>query len=45
MNKILFFNEDCFKTINNMVEFNQKVDIVLTSPPYNKRLNKWEVGI
>lgn len=35
MNKILFFNEDCFKTINNMVEFNQKVDIVLTSPPYN----------
>ena len=35
MSKILFFNEDCNETMRNMVNFNQKVDIVLTSPPYN----------
>jgi DNA modification methylase len=32
-NKI--FNEDCVVTMDKMVKFGQKVDIVLTSPPYN----------
>lgn len=32
-NKI--YNEDCFITINNIKENNVKVDLVLTSPPYN----------
>ena len=35
MNNIKFFNEDCFATMNTMVEFDEKVDIILTSPPYN----------
>ena len=35
MNNIKFFNEDCFTTMNTMVEFDEKVDIILTSPPYN----------
>jgi len=35
MSKIKFFNENCFETMNKMVKYNQKVDVVLTSPPYN----------
>lgn len=35
MAKIKFFNEDCFKTMERMSEKGYKVDIVLTSPPYN----------
>ena len=30
-----FKNEDCIKTMKNMIENGTKVDIVLTSPPYN----------
>lgn len=33
--KYKIFNEDCIQTMDKMVKFNQKVDIVLTSPPYN----------
>ena len=29
------YNEDCFKTMDRMVENNIKVDVILTSPPYN----------
>lgn len=29
------FNEDCLKTMDRLYENSQKVDIVLTSPPYN----------
>lgn len=29
------FNEDCIATMKKMQKFNHKVDIVLTSPPYN----------
>lgn len=32
INKI--YNEDCFKTMKKMVADGQKVDIILTSPPY-----------
>lgn len=32
INKI--YNEDCFDTMKRMVQDNQKVDIILTSPPY-----------
>lgn len=32
INKI--YNEDCFDTMKRMVEDGQKVDIILTSPPY-----------
>ena len=28
MNNIKFFNEDCFATMNTMVEFDEKVDII-----------------
>ena len=35
MSKVKFFNEDCMTTMNNMLEFNQKIDLILTSPPYN----------
>lgn len=34
MAKIDFKNEDCFITMENMEKFGEKVDIVLTSPPY-----------
>lgn len=33
--KYKIFNEDCMVTMNKMIKFNRKVDIVLTSPPYN----------
>lgn len=32
INKI--YNQDCFETMNNMVKDNQKIDVILTSPPY-----------
>lgn len=32
---IKFFNEDCKDTMNKMVQWNRKVDVILTSPPYN----------
>ena len=28
------YNEDCFETMKQMVKDEQKVDIILTSPPY-----------
>ena len=34
-NNIIFYNEDCRKTIKRLKSTNQKVDIILTSPPYN----------
>ena len=33
MNNI--YNEDCINGLKNMVSNNQKVDCILTSPPYN----------
>lgn len=33
--KIYFYNENCFDTMNRMNDKGYKVDIVLTSPPYN----------
>lgn len=33
--KIKIFNEKCEETIKKMIKFNHKVDIILTSPPYN----------
>jgi site-specific DNA-methyltransferase (adenine-specific) len=43
MNNIKFFNEDCFETMNKMQQFNRKVDLILTSPPYNtaKKRGTW----
>ena len=35
MSKIWFRNEDCFKTMEAMARSNYKVDVVMTSPPYN----------
>lgn len=35
MCKTYFYNENCFDTMSNMYNKNYKVDIVLTSPPYN----------
>lgn len=35
MAKISIFNEDCFETMKRMAERGEKVDIILTSPPYN----------
>ena len=35
MTKVQFRNEDCFKTMNLFIEKGKKVDIILTSPPYN----------
>lgn len=35
MSKVWFYNEDCFETMRRMKEKNYKVDLVLTSPPYN----------
>lgn len=31
--KIKIFNENCFDTMDKMVKWNKKVDVVLTSPP------------
>ena len=35
MCQIKFLNEDCFTTMHNITQQNHKVDIILTSPPYN----------
>ena len=35
MAKVKIFNEDCFETMRRMVEKGVKVDVILTSPPYN----------
>ncbi len=35
MSNIYFFNEDCFETMNRIKAKNYKVDLILTSPPYN----------
>lgn len=35
MTKIQFRNEDCFKTMDLFISKGKKVDIILTSPPYN----------
>ena len=35
MTKIQFRNEDCFTTMDLLVEKEKRVDIILTSPPYN----------
>lgn len=39
MSKTYFYNENCFDTMTKMAEKNFKVDIVLTSPPYNTGRN------
>lgn len=31
----IIFNEKCEQTIDTMIEFNEKVNLILTSPPYN----------
>lgn len=35
MSKVIFNNENCFDTMKRMYDNGEKVDIVLTSPPYN----------
>ena len=35
MSKYRIFNNDCMDTMNCMIQYNQKADIILTSPPYN----------
>lgn len=35
MSDVSLFNEDCFNTMENMAKNDVKVDIILTSPPYN----------
>ncbi len=35
MCKVKFFNEDCFDTMSKLYQANKKVDLILTSPPYN----------
>lgn len=35
MSNIKLYNEDCFKTMDNMIEKDYKINIILTSPPYN----------
>lgn len=39
MSKVYIFNENCFDTMLKMVNKDYKVDIVLTSPPYNTGRN------
>lgn len=36
---IHIYNENCFDTMSRMVDENQKVNIILTSPPYNTSRN------
>ncbi len=36
---IEFRNEDCLKTIENIRQENRKIDLVITSPPYNSARN------
>ena len=35
---ITFFNESCLETLDRMIANNTKVDLVVTSPPYNMNL-------
>lgn len=35
MTKNYFYNENCFDTLKKMVERDYKVNVILTSPPYN----------
>ena len=35
MAKVYFLNEDCFETMKRMEGKDYKVDLILTSPPYN----------
>ena len=35
-----FYNEDCFLTIKNIINNGIKVDVILTSPPYNMTKRK-----
>lgn len=37
-NQIEFFHETCLKTLDRMIVNKQKVDLVITSPPYNMNL-------
>ena len=37
-NIIQFHHESCIDTLNKMIQDNQKVDLVVTSPPYNMNL-------
>ena len=46
MSKIYFYNEDCFKSMKRMQEKSYKVDLILTSPPYNtSRTSKTQKSI
>ena len=36
------FNEDCFATIDRLIDAEQRVDCILTSPPYNMTKRKGE---
>ena len=45
MSKVKFFNEDCMTTINNMLEFNQKIDLILTSPPPTTQVDLPQVNV
>lgn len=35
----MIYNEDCFKTMQRMMENEEKIDLILTSPPYNTEKN------
>ena len=35
MSKVFFYNENCIDTMQKMISKDYKVDIILTSPPYN----------
>ena len=35
MAKVYFKNENCFETLDKMINSDYKVDLILTSPPYN----------
>ena len=35
MTKVQYRNEDCFKTMQKFIDYDKKVNIILTSPPYN----------
>ena len=45
MSKVKFFNEDCMTTMNNMLEFNQKIDLILTSPPPTTHVDHPQVNV
>ena len=39
MTKVCFYKDDCLKTMESMQKNNFKVDVILTSPPYNTARN------